>query len=493
MSQSTGPKVTEMHKKKVYVIDDDLILLKFLKILFEKEDYQVITDRNAYDICHKIKKSRPDIILLDLLMPNNSGFQIIKQMKKDDVCSKIPVVVLTSHQNLNSKIQLLREGVLDYIYKPFQKEELLLRMKNYLQFCTNQKSQPFDEDLLFNQLKEILSARNKKWIEPQLDKKSLYGYVYQDIRLVSEIPIYGKERDLLEEGAERKLISRSLVDIVELCPLCYHYNVSLNYTCPICGSINIEYTQSEDNSHQLFKCNDCGMYIKAPQIRYHCINCDEKFEREKIVKQKIYRYQFMDSDIPNKKEEQKPAIKSIVPETKEPVQVSGSSAPSVSRIYYGNTNFVYAVLKETNVPYVLPKSFTDRIVKEIRYSEIENSDMTIMSVGIENLYRLTLKLKSETIKKIFKGILYTIVKHIRPQDVLSFSSEQHQYLILLPNTHIKMAKIIAERIQQKLDRFQTTFPLEINLASYPQDGRTVEEIFTMLEIGLEKVDSQTFA
>ena len=482
-----------MHKKKVFVIDDDLTLLKFLKILFEKENYQVITDRDASAICHKIKQSRPDIVLLDLLMPNNSGFQIFKQMKKDDFCSKIPVVVLTSHQNLNSKIQLLREGVLDYIYKPFRKEELLLRMKNYIQFCTNQKSQPFNEDLLFNQLKEILSARNKTWLEPQLDKKSLYGYVYQDIRLVSEIPIYGKERDLLEEWAEKKLLERSLVDIVELCPLCYHYNVSLNFICPICGSINIEYAQSENNSHHAFKCNDCGMYIKAPQIRYHCINCDEKFEREKIVKQKIYRYQFMESDTSIKKEEQKPVIKSIVQETKEPKQTSEPPTQTVSRVYHGNTNFVYSVLKETNVPYVLPKSFADRIIKEIRYSEIENSDMTVMSIGIENLYRLTLKLKAETIKKVFKGILYTIVKHIRPKDVLSFNSEQHRYLIMLPNTHIKMAKIIAERIQQKLDRFQTTFPLEINLASYPQDGQTVEEIFTMLEIGLEKVDSQAFA
>jgi FixJ family two-component response regulator len=482
-----------MHKKKVFVIDDDLTFLKFLKILFEKENYQVITDRNAYDICHKIKQSRPDIILLDLLMPNNSGFQIFKKMKKDDFCSKIPVVVLTSHQNLTSKIQLLREGVLDYIYKPFRKEELLLRMKNYIQFCTNQKSQPFNEDLLFNQLKEILSARNKKWIEPQLDKKSLYGYVYQDIRLVSEIPIYGKERDLLEEWAERKLLDRSLIDIVELCPLCYHYNVSLNYICPICGSINIEQRKPENNSPRSFKCNDCGMYIKVPQIRYHCINCDEKFEREKIVKQKIYRYQFMNSDATDKKEEQKPVIKSVDQESKEPNQYLESSTQSGSRVYYGNTNFVYAVLKETNVPYVLPKSFTDRIIKEIRYSEIENSDITVMSIGIENLYRLTLKLKSETIKKLFKGILYTIVKHIRPKDVLSFNSEQHRYLIMLPNTHIKMAKIIAERIQQKLDRFQTTFPLEINLASYPQDGRTVEEIFTMLEIGLEKVASKAFA
>ena len=64
---------------------------------------------------------------------------------------------------------------------------------------------------------------------------------------------------------------------------------------------------------------------------------------------------------------------------------------------------------------------------------------------------------------------------------------------MLPNTHLKIAKIIAERIQQKLDRFRTSFPLEINLASYPQDGKNVDEIFAMLEQGIEKIDNEAFA
>ncbi len=494
MFRCNGLKAIEMNEKRIFIIDDDLTLLKFLKILFEKESYQVVTDRNTSDVCHRIKEYRPDIILLDLLMPNNSGFQLFKQMKNDKYCSTIPVVVLTSHQNFNSKIQLLREGVLDYIYKPFRKEELLLKMKNYIQHFTSQKSQPFNEDLLFNQLKEILSARKKQWIEPQLDKKSLYGYIYSDIRLVSEIPIYGKERDLLEDWAERKLLERNLTDIVELCPICYHYNVSMNYICPICKSLNIEQTEPENNSPRSFKCIDCGMQIKVPQIRYHCINCDEKFEREKIVKQKIYRYRVIGADFNNSREKLKPAIKSVVPKDDKPGNNSPKALnPVASHVYYGNNNFVYTVLKETNVRYVLPRSFMDRMIKEIRYSEIEHAEMTVMSVGVENLYQLTLKLKSDTIKKVFKGILYTIIQHLRPEDVLSFNSEQHRYLIMLPNTHIKIAKIIAERIQQKLDRFQATFPLEINLACYPQDGQTVEEIFTMLEIGLEKVDSKVFA
>jgi len=163
--------------------------------------------------------------------------------------------------------------------------------------------------------------------------------------------------DLLEDWAKRKLLERSLTDIVELCPICYHYNVSLNYICPICGSLNIEQTQPENNSPRSFKCNDCGMNIKVPQIRYHCINCDEKFEREKLLKQKIYRYRVISSDFDNRKEELKPAIKYIVPKNNKPGNSSGASTPVASRVYYGNNNFAYAVLKETNVRYVLPRSF----------------------------------------------------------------------------------------------------------------------------------------
>ena len=488
----SGLKATGMENKKIFIIDDDSTFLKLLKVLFEQENYNVIINRNYSDICLKIKESRPDIILLDLLMPDNSGFQIFKQMKKDNYCSTIPVVVLTSHQNFNSKIQLLREGVLDYIYKPFRKEELLLRMRNYIHHCTNGKSQPFNEDLILNQLKEILSAHKKQWLEPQLDKKSLYGYIYPDIRLVSEVPIYGKERDLLEEWADRNLLERNLVDIVGLCPVCYHYNVSRNYTCPICKSINIEESAVVDQSMNSYKCNDCGMNIKHPNNHYHCLNCDERIDRDKIVKQKIYKYRVLNVDALDKKDNNKPVVKAIVPDNNKH-HVSPLVTETRSRVYYGNSNFVYTALKQTNVPYVLPKRFRDRISNEIRFADYDHAEVTVMSVGVENLYQLTMKFKSESILKIFKGILHTIIKHLRPQDVISFNSQQHIFLVMLPNTHLKLAKIIAERIQQKLDRFRTAFPLDINLASYPQDGITVDEIFTMLEIGIEKVNSHAFS
>jgi len=483
-----------MERKKIYVIDDDLTFLKFLKVIFEKENYTVITDRHSSNICHKVREHRPDIILLDLLMPGNNGFQIFKQLRKDDYCSTVPVVVLTSHQNFNSKIQLLREGVLDYIYKPFRREELILRMKNYIRYCSSGKTRPFNEDLLFNQLKEILSARKKQWIEPQLNKKSLYGYVYQDIRLLSDIPVYGKERDLLEEWASQNKLARELVDIVELCPTCLHYNVSLNYTCPICGSIDIDGNGMDSAADSSLRCNSCGLNIKTPNIRYHCLNCDEKFDNDKIVQQKIYKYQILNGNVMEKNDSHTaPGFKSHVPNNGN----SGSATRTVSvasrKIYLGHNNFVYTTLKRTNVPYVLPRSFRERMIKEIRFAEIDSTEVTVMAVGIENLYELTLKYKTDTILKIFKGILYTIVKLLRPDDVLSFNSQQHRFLIMLPNTHLKLAKIIAERIQQKLDRFRTAFPLEISLASYPQDGRTVEEIFAMLEVGVEKIDSRAFA
>ncbi len=481
-----------MLKKKIFIIDDDLTFLKLLKILFEKENYQVITESDATDICQKLKQSRPDIVILDLLIPNQNGFQIFKQMKHDHYCSTIPVVVLTSHQNINSKIQLLREGVLDYIYKPFRKEELLLKMKNYLQHLSSKKAQPFNEDLLFHQLKEILNARKKEWIEPQLDKKSLYGYVYQDIRLVSDIPIYGKERDLLEDWADRKLLERSLVDIIDLCPLCYHYNISLTYICPLCGSINVEQKKSEGQAPRSFLCNDCGMALKAPQIRCHCINCDEKFGPEKIVKQKIYRYQFAQNGAAPAAGATKTVSQPKVLTEQPPKIAMGRPSIATGHLYFGSNNVIQRVLRETNVRYVQPNSFMERVTKEIRYSEIEHCDMTIMSVGVQNLNQLTQRIKNEMIFKIFKGILYIIVQHLRSQDILSYNDAQHCFLVMLPNTHIKLAKIIAEKIQQQLERFRSSFQLDIRLASYPQDGLTPDELFAMLEIGLEKVTAPAY-
>jgi len=481
-----------MDKKKIFILDNDLIVLKLLKELFEREDFNVVTEPNSSNICEKVKSVKPNIILMDLIMPRYNGYQAFQQLKQDNVCASVPVIILTSHHNINTKIQLLREGVLDYIYKPVRKEELLLRVKNYIHYCANGKGRSFNEDLLFNQLKEILSARNKQWLEPQLDQ-SILGYVYRDVHLVSNQTAYGKERELLEKWAEQKLLERSIVDIVKVCPICYHYNLSINYICPVCKSINIDEDLSTNNSSASFSCNNCGQWTKLPQIQYHCLNCDAIFEHEKIVRKKIYKYKIQDLELSNREKENEKEIQKVVTKVKDEPDLKEGMINKLQKYDHKfTTDYLSSAFKESNISYVSTEEFKERISKEIKLSKLDRIDVTVMSVAIENLKRITSKLNSELIIRLFKGIIYVILKHLRPNDILSYNGDYQKILIMLPKTHLKIAKIIAGRIQSRLDRFQLALPLEIKLASFPQDGKNSDEIFSIMELGIEKIDSHSF-
>lgn len=115
---------------KISIIEDELALQQTLKLNLELENYQVDTCSSGGDAISQIKKFAPDLILLDIMLPVLSGVEIYKQLKKLDIAT--PVIFLTAKNNVQDKIEGLKLGADDYITKPFDLEELLLRIQNVL-------------------------------------------------------------------------------------------------------------------------------------------------------------------------------------------------------------------------------------------------------------------------------------------------------------------------------------------------------------------------
>lgn len=115
---------------KILLIEDELALQQTLKLNLELENYQVETCSSGEYAISQIKKFAPDLILLDIMIPVLSGIEIYKQLKKLDITT--PVIFLTAKNNVQDKIEGLKLGADDYITKPFDLEELLLRIQNVL-------------------------------------------------------------------------------------------------------------------------------------------------------------------------------------------------------------------------------------------------------------------------------------------------------------------------------------------------------------------------
>jgi len=116
----------------VLIIDSDLLNITALTYLLSDE-FNVFTERSGCKSIEVAKEVRPDIILLDVVMPDMNGFEVITALKKDEATKDIPVIFVTGLNNTRDEEQGLTLGAVDYVNKPFSSYILKLRIKNQLQ------------------------------------------------------------------------------------------------------------------------------------------------------------------------------------------------------------------------------------------------------------------------------------------------------------------------------------------------------------------------
>ena len=119
----------ENNKNHILVVDDDDRIRELLKDYLTENNYIVSTAENAEDAKLKLKYLKFDIIILDVMMPGQNGYDLTKEIKKQ---IKVPVILLTAKGEVENRIKGLELGADDYIGKPFEPKELLLRIKNII-------------------------------------------------------------------------------------------------------------------------------------------------------------------------------------------------------------------------------------------------------------------------------------------------------------------------------------------------------------------------
>lgn len=119
-----------MPKKKILIVDDEDDFVLLLRKRLEINDYDVVAASNGQEGLERINKDRPDLVLLDIMMPEKDGYTMLQELKSKEETSTLPVIILTAKPFMKDLFAL--EGVSDYIVKPFDADELLLRMKRVL-------------------------------------------------------------------------------------------------------------------------------------------------------------------------------------------------------------------------------------------------------------------------------------------------------------------------------------------------------------------------
>jgi len=120
-----------MPVKRILVVDDSPTERFFVVDLLSKHGFQVTTAENGEDGIAKAKAEKPDLIIMDVVMPGLNGYQATRTLTRDDETKGIPVIVCTSKGQETDKIWGLRQGAADYVVKPVNPEELLKKIAEF--------------------------------------------------------------------------------------------------------------------------------------------------------------------------------------------------------------------------------------------------------------------------------------------------------------------------------------------------------------------------
>lgn len=122
-----------MAEKKILVVDDEPNILKLVSFILKGRGYGVIEASLGQEGITKAKAEKPDFIILDVMMPKMDGFETAKKLKADPATRDIPILMLSSKAQFEDKMKGIDSGAMDYLTKPFEKDELLQKIDEFLE------------------------------------------------------------------------------------------------------------------------------------------------------------------------------------------------------------------------------------------------------------------------------------------------------------------------------------------------------------------------
>lgn len=153
----------ENNKNHILIVDDDNRIRDLLKDYLSENNYIISTAENANQAKERLKYFKFDIIILDVMMPGQNGYELTKEIKEQ---MKIPIILLTAKGEIENRIKGLELGADDYLGKPFEPKELLLRIKNIInrnnKIDLESKHRVGNAEIDLNKMIIYLNSKSKK-------------------------------------------------------------------------------------------------------------------------------------------------------------------------------------------------------------------------------------------------------------------------------------------------------------------------------------------
>jgi twitching motility two-component system response regulator PilH len=129
MTQTAAPQITG--DRSLLIVEDDKLFLQRLARAMESRGFAVRTAEDGEDAMRRLDEEKPDLILMDVVMPGQNGFQLTRAITRDARFTDVPVIMCTSKNQETDRVWGMRQGARDYIVKPVDADELVAKIKAF--------------------------------------------------------------------------------------------------------------------------------------------------------------------------------------------------------------------------------------------------------------------------------------------------------------------------------------------------------------------------
>src|SRR4029450_7795862 len=192
---------------RILIADDEPHIRQILRFTLERAGYQVFTAADGEEALVRANEIKPSLVLLDVMMPKIDGYEVCRKMRQDFSLNQIPVIMLSARGDQRDRVPGLEGGANDYLVKPYSNEELLLRVKNVLEWNIRQKEANPLTGLPGN------TAIEREMIA-RISQKVPYAFLYVDIdnfKGFNDYYGYQKGDDIIEFMAD--VLRRTVVKL----------------------------------------------------------------------------------------------------------------------------------------------------------------------------------------------------------------------------------------------------------------------------------------
>lgn len=282
-----------------------------------------------------------------------------------------------------------------------------------------QKVELYQKSFPKENIKEILllrylETREYDRLTPVRDFSSRLGYNYPLVATLLNLPD-GDARELLENLADVSMLSRVLLDKVNLCPFCEHVQVNIREICPKCRALSI---QEDEILHQ-YVCSDCGSQFTNPQLDCLCLSCGKVFTRETALTKTIYEY-----------------------------KITADGTYAAKQGILPTASLMKIIRKETGF-YSL-ETFKNMLQKEVRRCLRYKYNSTLVLFSIKNIQQIIDLIGLAQAQKVWKDIAAVFNESFRDTDILTeYRVDEH--LVILSHTDVNGAQAMIERIKTRIN------------------------------------------